>query len=333
MAKIIRAREEARFTVLPNQLLDDRRLSWAALGLLTWMLRLPPDWEIGGIKQIAAQKRGSLRREGRDTIAKCLKELEQAGYLSRERRQDPKTGRWETVTVVRSRPAAKSQVKAPTRSAQHAKPQVAPSPGNPGLGEPGPGFPGRTYKTVTKTDLPGGVLTNEQPGSAAGVEQAGRQAAKARERNRPEADQAAAEVVDPAAVEVVDGLTWPDHIRPDRGTCQRLVSLAARCLAAGHHPAAIRQAAEQAMPGARTAGSVVVALRRLADLTPDPALAEAAERAERQAQQERQQERMSRIPHRFVPHPRRPSYCSSCGRTELQRVHSLQRVHTMEVAR
>src|SRR5690606_30739098 len=259
-----------------------------------------------------------LRREGRDTVAKCLKELEQAGYLSRERRQDPKTGRWETVTVVRSRPAAKSQ--------------VAPSPGNPGLGEPGPGFPGRTYKTVTKTDLPG-ALTNEQPGSAAGVEQAGRQAAKARERNRPEADQAAAEVVDPAAVEVVDGLTWPDHIRPDRGTCQRPVTLAARCLAAGHHPAAMRQAAEQAMPGARTAGSVVVALRRLADLTPDPALAEAAERAERQAQQERQQERMSRIPHRFVPHPRRPSYCSSCGRTELQRVHSLQRVHTMEVAR
>lgn len=300
MAKIIRAREEARFTVLPNNLLDDPRLSWAALGLLTWMLRLPPDWEIGGIKRLAAQKRGSLRREGRDIIAKCLKELEAAGYLVRERRQDPKTGRWETVTVVRSRPAAKSQ--------------VAPSPGNPGLGEPGPGFPGRSYKTVTKTDLPGAAV--EQSGAAGrGLNQAGRQ------------DNTQTQVADPAtdrdAAEVVDALAWPDVIRPDRGTRHRLVKLAGECLAAGHRPQTIRDTAEMAMPGARSAGSVVAALRRLADEPPDPTLAEAAERAERQAQQER----MSRIPHRFVPHPRRPSYCSSCGRTELQRV------HTMEVAR
>lgn len=144
-----------------------------------------------------------------------------------------------------------------------------------------------------------------KPAGAAVAEQAGRQEEEGK-------DQAATTdpATDRAAAELVDGLVWPTTLQPNQRTMTTLRRYAAACLAAGHHPAAVREQALDAMPGAKTAGSVVARLRDLATRTPDPAVAAAAEReAAKQAR-----ERLGRTPHQWVNDPRRPSYCGACGR-------------------
>ena len=68
--------------MLPNDLLRDPRLSIKAKGLACLALSLPPGWEysVAGLASICGC--------GRDMIRGALKELEAAGYLSREQTHD-----------------------------------------------------------------------------------------------------------------------------------------------------------------------------------------------------------------------------------------------------
>lgn len=83
-------RPNQRFTVLPNATLEDRRMSWAAQGLLTFVLAKPDNWSIN-VAQLT--KAGDA---GRDKVYKLLAELEQHGYLHREqgRQADSDKGRF-----------------------------------------------------------------------------------------------------------------------------------------------------------------------------------------------------------------------------------------------
>ena len=76
---IIRLERRSGFTVLPTQMLRDPRLSLKTKGLFAVMLSLPERWEysVSGLAHI--------NQVGRDTIRTALKELEDAGYLTRER--------------------------------------------------------------------------------------------------------------------------------------------------------------------------------------------------------------------------------------------------------
>lgn len=78
------------FTTLPNATLEDRRMSWEAQGLLTFVLAKPDNWSIN-VAQLT--KVGSA---GRDKVYKILAELEQHGYLHREqgRQADSDKGRF-----------------------------------------------------------------------------------------------------------------------------------------------------------------------------------------------------------------------------------------------
>lgn len=58
-----------------------RALARLVAGQGCFLLAWPPGHDIGGIKQLAAGKRGSLRHKGRDVIAASMRELEEAGYL------------------------------------------------------------------------------------------------------------------------------------------------------------------------------------------------------------------------------------------------------------
>lgn len=71
---IIRARRRRRFVILDQQAVDDERLSWAARGLLHYLLARPDDWKVL-VKDL--QRRGDLKRDG---IYKLLKELRKIGY-------------------------------------------------------------------------------------------------------------------------------------------------------------------------------------------------------------------------------------------------------------
>lgn len=79
---IVRRRVHRNFTTLDNELIRDVRLSWKALGLLVFLLSLPPNFKL---RLIYLAK---LRRSGRDATRSGLKELEDAGYLLIERRHD-----------------------------------------------------------------------------------------------------------------------------------------------------------------------------------------------------------------------------------------------------
>lgn len=72
---IIRRKITSNFTILDNALITDKRLSWKALGLLTFLLSLPPDFKLR-LSHLSKQ-----RATGRDATRSGLKELEEAGYL------------------------------------------------------------------------------------------------------------------------------------------------------------------------------------------------------------------------------------------------------------
>lgn len=76
-----RIERNKNYTVMSNYHLRDPRLSLKAIGLLSKMLSLPPEWDytIRGLSHIC--------REGRDAIRAAIEELERAGYISRHQKR------------------------------------------------------------------------------------------------------------------------------------------------------------------------------------------------------------------------------------------------------
>ena len=70
---IIRNRRRSRFVSIDQKAVDDERLSWAARGLLHYLLARPDDWKVL-VKDL--QRRGDLKRDG---IYGLLKELRNTG--------------------------------------------------------------------------------------------------------------------------------------------------------------------------------------------------------------------------------------------------------------
>lgn len=75
-----------RSTQIPNATVQNERLSWAARGLLAYMLSLPVDWRLNETDLVGRSPMG------RDHLRSTLRELEGAGYLHRSRLRD-RTGR------------------------------------------------------------------------------------------------------------------------------------------------------------------------------------------------------------------------------------------------
>lgn len=82
MKTIHRAHLTEAFTILPNAMLRDSRLTFRARGLLCMMMSLHEDWQT---HQTWIEDQGA---EGRLAVRAAVKELEQAGYLRRERLRD-----------------------------------------------------------------------------------------------------------------------------------------------------------------------------------------------------------------------------------------------------
>ncbi len=79
---IIRAPRRNRFVILDQQAVEDTRLSWAARGLLAYLLSRPDDWRVL-INDL--RKRGDLQRDG---VYKLLRELRDTGYVRFQRARD-----------------------------------------------------------------------------------------------------------------------------------------------------------------------------------------------------------------------------------------------------
>lgn len=79
---IIRApRPEANFYMLNKAISEDTRLSWAARGLLVFLLGKPDHWEVSTHHLINQTADCLGKSSGRDSVRGLIRELEQAGYL------------------------------------------------------------------------------------------------------------------------------------------------------------------------------------------------------------------------------------------------------------
>lgn len=92
-----RSAHARNFTVLPNTLLQDRRLSYTARGLLADLLSRPDGWREDG------RHMADTSPQGRGAIRKALKELTDAGYYRVEKVRMP-DGTIITVTHVYDTP-------------------------------------------------------------------------------------------------------------------------------------------------------------------------------------------------------------------------------------
>ncbi len=91
------------FTVLPNRIIEDRRLSWKARGLLIYLLSRPDNWECH------TAHLAKIAPDGIHTVRSMLSELEDARYMVRRRFQD-RHGHWRIMTTVYDTPYVEDPV-------------------------------------------------------------------------------------------------------------------------------------------------------------------------------------------------------------------------------
>jgi len=129
---IRRAARRHRYVIVDQAAVEDTRLSWAARGLLAYLLSRPDDWKVlvNDLK-----KRGNL---GRDGIYALLRELRQAGYVRFERNRDAQ-GRMRGGTYI------VSEIPHPASPEVDAPPLAAPHPANAGA------LPNTDIKQITTT--------------------------------------------------------------------------------------------------------------------------------------------------------------------------------------
>lgn len=80
------------YVVINKTLLEDKRLSWKAKGMLTYLLSKPDNWKPIREELVKASK------DGITVVRNTLKELEELGYMKRQPiREDGKIKAWEHV--------------------------------------------------------------------------------------------------------------------------------------------------------------------------------------------------------------------------------------------
>jgi hypothetical protein len=93
----LRVVHRKQFTVVDSRTVNDSSLSLRARGLLVWLLDKPDGWRVSSV-EISKQC-----TEGREAIRTAIRELEDAGYITRLKYQLD-DGQWFTETIVRERP-------------------------------------------------------------------------------------------------------------------------------------------------------------------------------------------------------------------------------------
>ena len=101
---VFRVEKNKDFTVMSNHHLRNQNISLKAKGLLSQMLSLPPDWDytLAGL--------AAINLEGVDAIREAVRELEKAGYITREQKR-ASGGHFSTnVYVIREVPLLENPI-------------------------------------------------------------------------------------------------------------------------------------------------------------------------------------------------------------------------------
>lgn len=129
---IIRApRPENNFYMLNKSISEDERLSWAARGMLIFLLGKPDNWEVS-VRHLINQTQNAIgKASGRDAVRVVLKELEEAGYLKADLARSEGGAFNGMAYTVSEIPEPKTENPAP----------ATPQPENPAPAEPAPANP------------------------------------------------------------------------------------------------------------------------------------------------------------------------------------------------
>ncbi|GGM16325.1 hypothetical protein [Deinococcus aerophilus] len=106
---IIRVVKTGGFTVLDNTAANDERLSFKAVGIHTYLMTKPDDWQVYGSHLAKTHK------DGRDAVYAGLKELEECGYLIRRVLRDESGKIVGRESVIFERPQAAPEKPSRTR--------------------------------------------------------------------------------------------------------------------------------------------------------------------------------------------------------------------------
>lgn len=82
--RIFKAKQSKRFTVIPNDVLEDKELSLKAIGLLCFLLKLPEDWNVH------KSRLHTMVKDGRDSVMSAFEELQDRGYVRVEKVRNEK---------------------------------------------------------------------------------------------------------------------------------------------------------------------------------------------------------------------------------------------------
>ena len=156
---VFRIEKTRDYTVMANFHLRDTELSLKAKGLLSLMLSLPEDWDYTtkGLARIC--------RDGVDSICSTVRELEEHGYIIRERVRNEK-GQLTTVEYTILEQPAKGEPG--TAGSGQEKPKRE----NPVLGKPGQENPAQLNTNKSNTDLSSTEGSNPIPSNPLGPQAA-----------------------------------------------------------------------------------------------------------------------------------------------------------------
>ena len=155
---IVRApRPISNFYILDKRLSEDKRLSWAARGLLVFLLGKPDNWQVS-IANLINETAGSVRPSGRDAAYALLRELEQAGYVTRSRPHKVEGTFAAFDYIVRESPFTESQEVVPLT--ENPEMVLSPLTAEPRTAEPLPANPLQTsievYQGLKESNKDGG---------------------------------------------------------------------------------------------------------------------------------------------------------------------------------
>jgi hypothetical protein len=122
-------RPTSNFYMLDKAISEDKRLSWAARGVLIFLLGKPDHWQVSPAA-LTKETEGLKRGTGRDGVYAILKELQEVGYLQVSGMRDASGSFASTDYVVSETPCVVS----------HPHP-AQPDTGQPDTGQPYPANP------------------------------------------------------------------------------------------------------------------------------------------------------------------------------------------------
>ena len=168
---VFRVDKSRDYTVLSNNIFKDRTLSAKAKGLLAEMLSLPENWDytLVGLSQLFS--------DGVDSVRQGIKELEEHGYVVRERKRNAKGRLGEMEYVIYETPhieenSADDEINEPVLTSSALDSPVWE---NPTLDEPAKENPTQLNTNISNTNLSSTYESNQsimQPMDVMGYEEA-----------------------------------------------------------------------------------------------------------------------------------------------------------------